>query len=132
MPIDYRHYPADWKERRIRILDRAGYCCEHCGVDNYSVIWRGEGHDYDLAGVGDTFQDARQIRNEAWRKHDRRPIIVILTVAHLDHDEWNEEVSDERLAALCQRCHLRHDRRDNELRKRYGKFYRKDQLLLPV
>lgn len=32
---------------------------------------------------------------------------VILTVAHLDHDEQN--CSDENLAALCQKCHLTYD-----------------------
>ncbi|REC56982.1 hypothetical protein DRF62_02150 [Chryseobacterium piscium] len=31
---------------------------------------------------------------------------VILTIAHLDHDKENWEVKDERLKALCQRCHL--------------------------
>jgi len=33
--------------------------------------------------------------------------MVVLTVAHLDHDPANN--TDENLAALCQRCHLRHD-----------------------
>jgi len=33
--------------------------------------------------------------------------VVVLTVAHLDHDTWNN--ADENLAALCQRCHLNHD-----------------------
>lgn len=34
---------------------------------------------------------------------------IVLTVAHLDHDEENFDVKDERLKALCQRCHLRYD-----------------------
>ena len=34
---------------------------------------------------------------------------VVLIIAHLDHDETNWGVADERLAALCQRCHLRYD-----------------------
>ena len=33
---------------------------------------------------------------------------VILTTAHLDHDRTNN--AWENLSALCQRCHLRHDR----------------------
>jgi 5-methylcytosine-specific restriction endonuclease McrA len=33
--------------------------------------------------------------------------IVVLTTAHLDHDDTND--ARENLAALCQRCHLRHD-----------------------
>ena len=38
-----------------------------------------------------------------------KPIRIILTVAHLDHDPENWDVSDDRLAALCQKCHLTHD-----------------------
>jgi hypothetical protein len=38
-----------------------------------------------------------------------RPIRIILTIAHLDHDPENWDVSDDRLAALCQKCHLTHD-----------------------
>jgi 5-methylcytosine-specific restriction endonuclease McrA len=34
---------------------------------------------------------------------------VILTIAHLDHDKENHEVSYDRLAALCQGCHLKYD-----------------------
>jgi hypothetical protein len=33
--------------------------------------------------------------------------MVVLTVAHIDHDETNN--SDGNLAALCQLCHNRHD-----------------------
>lgn len=33
---------------------------------------------------------------------------VVLTVAHIDHDKANNDPSN--LAALCQKCHLTHDR----------------------
>lgn len=33
--------------------------------------------------------------------------MVILTVAHLDHDTWNSRLGN--LKAMCQRCHLRYD-----------------------
>jgi len=46
---------------------------------------------------------------------------VVLTIAHLDHDESNWNVTDERLKALCQACHFRYDNKDNQRRKRYGK-----------
>jgi len=36
---------------------------------------------------------------------------VVLTTAHVDHDEANME--RENLAALCQRCHLRHDHKQH-------------------
>jgi hypothetical protein len=37
---------------------------------------------------------------------------VVLTIAHLDHDELNHEVKDERLKALCQHCHLNYDAKE--------------------
>ena len=40
---------------------------------------------------------------------------VVLATAHLDHDPMNN--GSENLAALCQRCHILHDR-DEHLRRR--------------
>lgn len=79
MPIDYTDYPSDWKDRRERILQRAGNRCEWCGAEN----------------------------NEP---HPETGSIVVLTIAHMDHDHNNDDVEDDRLAALCQRCHLGYDR----------------------
>ena len=42
---------------------------------------------------------------------------VILTVAHLDHDETNWDVKIDRLRALCQRCHLKYDAEEKKKRK---------------
>ena len=47
----------------------------------------------------------------------RDGVKVILTIAHLDHDEENWNVSMDRLAALCQRCHLRYDIEDKKKRR---------------
>ena len=55
---------------------------------------------------------------------------VVLTCAHLDHDETNWNVSDDRLATLCAPCHLRYDRGDNSMRKKFGKNYRDNQRTL--
>lgn len=38
-----------------------------------------------------------------------KTVTVVLTVAHLDHDETNHDVSDDRLKAMCQYCHLNYD-----------------------
>jgi hypothetical protein len=38
-----------------------------------------------------------------------KEVRVILTIAHLDHDETNWKVSDDRLKAMCQKCHLDYD-----------------------
>jgi heterodisulfide reductase subunit B len=56
------------------------------------------------------------------KKGERR---VVLTTAHLDHDEENWEVSDDRLATMCASCHLAYDRHDNLYRKRYGQNYKR-------
>jgi hypothetical protein len=48
---------------------------------------------------------------ENHKPHPDTGKIVVLTVAHLDHTEQN--CSDENLAALCQRCHLRYDARQH-------------------
>jgi 5-methylcytosine-specific restriction endonuclease McrA len=45
---------------------------------------------------------------------------VILTVAHLDHDSQNHNVQDERLAALCQACHLKYDLSRHIAKRKYG------------
>ena len=39
--------------------------------------------------------------------HPETGSIVVLTTAHLDHNPAN--CTDDNLAALCQRCHLRYD-----------------------
>jgi hypothetical protein len=46
---------------------------------------------------------------------------VILTIAHLDHDEENHNVKDDRLKAMCQRCHLRYDAPEKARRRKSKK-----------
>lgn len=99
MPIDYSKYPPNWKtEIRPRILARAGNCCEWCGVHN-----RGTG---------------RRIADGTWEPSHFGPSRIVLTVAHLDHDPENHDVQDDRLAALCQYCHLRYDAAEKARRRK--------------
>jgi hypothetical protein len=130
MPIDYRKYPKDWKQRRARALRRANYKCEHCGVENYSVIVRGEGKAYQKIGAHNSYESASLHRDIIRDGAHPKAIAVVLTLAHLDHDDWNQDVKDNRLAVLCQRCHFQYDRADNENREKYGKHYKKD--LIPL
>jgi hypothetical protein len=89
MPIDYKKYPPTWKtEIRPRILQRANNCCEVCGVENYSKVKRREGSVFEYE------------------------VKIVLTISHLDHDETNWDVKDERLKAMCQQCHLRYDAKE--------------------
>ena len=129
MPIkpENRHrYPADWPQIRLRILKRAGYRCEHlgCNARQYSVgCWHrpggGEWQWLGHWGQNDnprTYEEARQIAAE--QSFDRfgdgpvpagepRIIVIVLTIAHLDHQP--ENCADDNLRAMCQRHHLAHD-----------------------
>lgn len=91
MPISRekaKNYPGggihskEWKTIRALILDRAGDCCE--GTPN--------------------FPDCR-VPN--YSTHPDTGGKVILTIAHMDHDESHGD--PERLRALCQRCHNQWD-----------------------
>lgn len=118
-PENRARYPADWREVRERILHRAGYRCEHpgCMARQYSVgCWSLEDGLFRWVahwGQNDnprTYSEARQIAAEI--DHDQseegtKPIVIVLTIAHLDHVP--ENCSDENLRALCQRHHLAHD-----------------------
>lgn len=48
---------------------------------------------------------------------------VILACAHLDHDPANNRATN--LRALCQECHLRHDRADNTARAALTRFLKR-------
>ncbi|MEL7123866.1 MAG: hypothetical protein AAFO07_30795, partial [Bacteroidota bacterium] len=124
MPVDYSKYHPRWKKisQFIRFY-RAQNHCEHCGVKNYSkgywvdgIFWTVEAAHDHLSETGiDVFQDIPE---------DKPPVKIVLTVAHLDHDIHNNSFFN--LAALCQRCHLNHDRLDNLRRRREKRF--KNQL----
>ena len=45
---------------------------------------------------------------------------VVLTIAHLDHDAENFDVQDERLKAMCQKCHLSYDLSRHVAKRKYG------------
>ena len=103
MPINYKEYPKDWKIIRYRILERANHKCEFCGVPNHVLIHR------TGKGINDWVFWPEGMESEAWDIDGLKCTKIILTIAHLDHDKTNHEVSDERLKALCQKCHLQYD-----------------------
>lgn len=138
--IDYTEYPANWKtEIRPRILARAGErrdadgaitteaTCEWCGVENHVnvAMWR-DGRAIDREVLG---HDVRW--HPADPKYDgARLVTVVLTIAHLDHDKTNHDIKDERLAALCQRCHLNYDRPHHLAVQKANREARKGPLLI--
>ena len=119
MPCNYKNYPPNWfTEIRPRILERAKNCCEQCGVPNYEIILRGElnGIKVFQTDNGKIFdaENGKQIGENYFGEVNKKPksklTKVILTIAHLDHDKENFEIQDDRLKALCQRCHLSLDK----------------------
>lgn len=101
MPIDYNKYPKNWKsEIRPAILERDGNKCKWCGVPNYSVIIRAKDGSWEILEPSTSL--------EALELDGVRLTKIILTVAHVDHNRYNNDFNN--LAALCQRCHLNHDK----------------------
>jgi hypothetical protein len=117
MPIDYKKYPKDWKEIRKRILKRAKNKCEFCGLKNGAVVYRAR-----VNRKIEWFKTLKQLRKavpqiEMFDFYKKYTTKVVLTIAHLDHDETNHEVTDDRLRALCQMCHLRYDVKEKHRRR---------------
>lgn len=116
MPIDYSRYPANWKTEIVpAVLSRADNCCEVCGLPNKSIVFSikldvKENGRYKQRSIWFTSQS--DANRESYDYRDVRQVTVILTVAHLDHDEENHEVSIDRLKAMCQLCHLRYDAKE--------------------
>ena len=118
MPIDYRKYPPDWKKTVERIRKRSEDKCEICGLNNHSYVFSVPMWVKDVENG-----KARYKRKMIWFRSEGdairesngksyKKVKVILTTAHLDHDETNHEVSDDRLLHLCQACHLRMDAKE--------------------
>ena len=116
MPCNYKLYPKNWKtEIRPAILQRAENKCEACGVDNYEVGYRtltGEFIDWQI--IHDQLEDFGNdmfdnVLSHCFHKdgNPTKPLKIVLTIAHLDHDINNNQFSN--LKALCQKCHLAHD-----------------------
>lgn len=131
-----KRYPPEWPQIRLQVLERAKWRCEHpgCRAAQYGIgrwiigegdqaAWtpivgntpRRNAQDHAMHAAGDgqkpdgmpwTYRDARAFLDRfAW--DDPQPIIIVLTVAHLNHQP--EDCRLENLRALCQRHHLAYD-----------------------
>jgi hypothetical protein len=117
-PENQNLYPPDWPmiSRRIR-MGRANNHCEVCGVRNYSVGYRLNGLFTCLSappfkhplGLSD-YLAARELQDHYNNCCDQDPksIVIVLTVAHLDHNP--ENCHPKNLLAMCQHCHNIYDR----------------------
>lgn len=111
-------YPADWKAVSLAAKERAGWACQHPGCVARQYAWgkwikltgNAPGHAFIPWGQAETYALARQAAAEAYFAQGEegvRPTVIVLTVAHLDHDPTN--CAPENLRAMCQRHHLAYD-----------------------
>ena len=112
MPIDYSRYPDDWLTRiRPDILERDQHRCKFCGVSNYETIWRHNDDPAHYVYIDDSLamvtDDGEIVGNYELMDYGDKPVKIVLTIAHLDHDISNNDYDN--LAALCQRCHNTYD-----------------------
>lgn len=95
----------EWKEIRDKVLRRAAVndhwyvwerceCTGECGLSHEGTLCDGEPHPGRCEAINDA-------------PHPLTDSTVVLTVAHLDQDPTNNDLSN--LRAMCQRCHNRMD-----------------------
>lgn len=108
MPFDRKKYPPDWEQIRAQILERAGNCCEQCGVPNHVWVVRNKkGEHWPAEGKPSKDELLRVIKYEGGVDGGcgMKPIRIVLTIAHV-HNPDPMACQPENLLALCQRDHL--------------------------
>ena len=122
MPADMTRYPANWQEIRESILLRAGgdesdprigAVCEWCRIRNYDLVNRESSIELNW-GSFDSYALARAHQKKISPTSAVSISLIVLTIAHVD-DPNPMNCDPLNLAALCQRCHNRHDA---EMRRR--------------
>lgn len=117
MPFVRARYPADWSAISRQARERAGWCCQWdgCTARQYDVgwwemvdgVWRWH---RALTHTFGRWKDAREAA-AGWYyeqgEDGRPPTVIVLTVAHLNHDP--QDCRPENLRAWCQRHHLAYD-----------------------
>ena len=128
MTFQAHRYPRDWKQITAGIRLRTNNACAQCRAPNGETIVRDDERKVYVLPHGETF-DARTgafVGYTRGSELDGRSVRVVLTVAHLDHDETNN--ADDNLAALCQKCHLAHDRDDNHRRAQASRSAKRERI----
>jgi hypothetical protein len=131
MPIRREHrgfYPIDWPQLSAVIrFRRAGGRCEGCGRPHLQRVWvLTDGRWWDAEAGAWRDGRGRRLRRRFTAEDllgQVRATRVVLAAAHRDHDTANN--TDTNLAALCQRCHMLHDRPEHQRRRWFTLFRRK-------
>ena len=112
-------YPIDWPQlsRQVRFV-RAGGRCERCGRPHGRTVHHlGDGRWFDAAAEAWRDDRGREVEPPGYAEYKSlRRTRVVLAAAHLDHDPTNSKPRN--LKALCQRCHMLHDRPEHRRRIR--------------
>lgn len=103
-PSERSKYPPDWKAISRAVRARASQRCE--GSPAYPTCRAANGQPHPVTGS-----------------------IVVLTVAHLDHDPANCHPSN--LRAWCQRCHLTYDAKQHAHNARRTRAAKAGQMEIP-
>lgn len=126
MQIRKQDYPSDCKIISLQVRAEAGNRCEWCAAPHMAVIKRQDDGTFTVVKwVRETNEDIVEFARLSWARLRSHGLTrIILTVAHLDRNSQNNDRSN--LAALCQRCHLRHDILQHIANRRYGRHHAKD------
>lgn len=95
-----------WKETRERILRRARNRCEGCRVPNRKKVFRNRGM-WRFTYPGGTWHRENG-KSTTFQPSTDRTVTIVLCLAHLNHVAGDDR--DDNLKALCQWCHLNHDK----------------------
>ena len=135
MSIRKQDYPPDWPAISRAARERAGQKCEWCGTRNgYWIIRDAAPTQYIRVVLNGQiaqkpFGDFQEVFPQNLSREYYKSLgatKIILTVAHLDRDRSNNAPSN--LAALCQRCHLNHDRHAQHIPgRKYGRYHDREQ-----
>lgn len=126
MPIRREHryfYPIDWPQLSaiIRFV-RARGRCEGCGRPHLQHVQHlGDGQWWDMEVKRWRDGQGRLVRRalaapEGMAAGRVKVTRVVLATAHRNHDTADNTGAN--LAALCQRCHMLHDRPEHQRRRR--------------
>ena len=111
---------SGWPAVRARILERAQWCCERCGVPDRATVtrvfsWWFDAREDVWIAPGKIPVDLRPPAERGLRANHKgkfgfgfvetwRNVRIVLTISHLNHTPGDDR--DENLAAYCQYCHL--------------------------
>jgi hypothetical protein len=114
MPMQRDRYPADWEEIARAAKERAGWCCERCGLRDGAVGYRKpDGAFVELAAAADQLNMAVEYASAV---DGHKVIRICLTTAHVGPNK-HDKMDCSSLEALCQRCHLIEDGEEHRVRR---------------